>query len=72
MAELSTFIGQIPLTAVLYAVAAILPVWYLGSYLLSPLGKFPGPFLAGKFRDQLKIPLQVSWPAVLVSDIVLI
>lgn len=55
MPELSTFIGEIPLSRVLYAVAAIIPVWYLGSYLISPLGKFPGPFLAGK-------PAQVTLP----------
>lgn len=46
MLELSTFVGQI--TGLVYVSAAILPLWYLVSYLISPLGQFPGPFLAGK------------------------
>ncbi|KAJ5910342.1 hypothetical protein N7504_004985 [Penicillium tannophilum] len=45
MLEISTFIGQI--TGLVYVTAAILPLWYLASYLISPLGQFPGPFLAG-------------------------
>lgn len=46
MLEISTFLGQI--TGLVYVTAAILPLWYLASYLISPLGQFPGPFLAGK------------------------
>lgn len=31
-----------------YASLAALPLWYLISYLISPLRQFPGPTVAGK------------------------
>jgi hypothetical protein len=34
-------------TGAAYIFAAILPLWLFGSYLISPLRQFPGPFLAG-------------------------
>lgn len=42
-----SFTGQIQ-TGLVYFSLAILPLWYLVPYLLSPLRQFPGPFLAGK------------------------
>lgn len=31
-----------------YAFLIALPIWYLTTYLLSPLRRYPGPFLAGE------------------------
>lgn len=33
-----------------YAFLIALPVWYLTTYLLSPLRRYPGPFLAGELQ----------------------
>lgn len=35
----------------LWASLAALPLWYLTTYLFSPLRRFPGPFLAGRLSE---------------------
>lgn len=36
-----------------YAFLVALPTWYLTTYLLSPLRRYPGPFLAGELTSIL-------------------
>lgn len=46
-----------------YAFLVALPIWYLTTYLLSPLRRFPGPYLAGKSTTPLpnsKLLLNIS------------
>ncbi|KAJ5611906.1 hypothetical protein N7528_009011 [Penicillium herquei] len=45
MPEFSIFVGNV--AGLVYLAVAMLPLWYLASYLISPLRQYPGPFLAG-------------------------
>lgn len=65
MLDLSTSIGQI--TGLVYVSVAILPLWYLASYLISPLGKYPGPLLAGKLA-RTDVDKCLFKPLIFLSD----
>lgn len=68
MLDLS-IIGQIIQTGlVLYVSLAIIPLWYLVPYLLSPLRQYPGPFLAGRSFFYLLLLNITLIPITFISD----